>query len=49
VSVATLGEPPGTGCTVGGPTATKRVRVTVTPATRQADPVTLETVLVNVS
>jgi Tfp pilus assembly protein PilV len=47
VSDSTLGEPPASGCTVGSATSTKRVRVTVTPSTYQADAVTLETVLVN--
>jgi Tfp pilus assembly protein PilV len=49
VSNSTLGEPPPDTCTVGSVTATKRVRVTVTPATHQQDAVTLDTVLVNVS
>jgi len=40
------GGPPGTTCTVGAATSTLRVRVTVTAATRQADAVTLETILV---
>jgi Tfp pilus assembly protein PilV len=49
VSDTTLGEPPPANCSVGSVTATKRVRVTVTPATHQQDAVTLDTVLVNVS
>jgi Tfp pilus assembly protein PilV len=48
VSNATLGEPAGAGCAVGAATATKRARVTVTPANHQASAVTLETVLVDV-
>ena len=48
VSDSTLGEPPASGCTVGIETSTKRVRVTVTPATHQQDAVTLETVLVSI-
>jgi len=47
VGDASLGEPPAGGCAVGAGTSTKRIKVTVTPAQPQADPVTLETVLVN--
>ncbi len=47
VSNTTLGEPAGSGCTVGSVTSTKRLRVTVTPASYLGDAVTLETVLVN--
>ncbi|HEV8437144.1 MAG TPA: hypothetical protein VGT40_03525 [Methylomirabilota bacterium] len=45
VDDTTLGEPADTACVAGVATATKRIRVTVTPAIEQAGPVTLEAVL----
>ncbi len=46
VDKSTLGEPAGSGCTVGSATSTKRIRVTVTPTNAsRADPVTIETVV----
>jgi type II secretory pathway pseudopilin PulG len=47
VAKATLGEPSASDCSVGSVTSTKRIRVTVTPATASADAVTIETVVTN--